>query len=78
MLVDRNSQIGSRYRAAIGCRSEARGGVIMPARAIGDTLPRSRRGATACNFEDFVNIEVRAPRELRVAECDHCRRAATR
>jgi hypothetical protein len=68
MLVDRNSQIGSRYRAAIGRHSKARGGVIMPARAVGGTLAGSRRGATACDCEDFGNIEVRTPRELHVAD----------
>jgi hypothetical protein len=68
MLVDRNSQIGSRYRATIGCRNEARRGVIMPARAVGGTPAGYCRGATACDCDNLGDIDVRVPRELHVAD----------
>ena len=52
-LVDCNSQIGSKYRAAIGCHSEARGGAIVHTMAT-----TSNKAVAAEGKRDAIDLAV--------------------
>ena len=59
-LVDCNSQIGSQYRAAIGCRSEARGGSWLPLWRRRATKLRQPRAARRYRFGCYSPLEPRS------------------